>query len=201
MSRKRESRLVCVTQRTACSDDFVARMEAIIAAGPARVILREKDLSADEYRTLAGRLLPVCRRYGVPLTLRYVKGEAPLPGCVVQLPFSAAAQAPSGVPFGVSVHAAEEAAALRDSAARYLIAGHIYPTACKADLLPRGLSFLKTVVQAAEQPVYAIGGVTPARVGEVLAAGAAGYCVMNALMTAPDPVGLIRRYQEEEGAI
>lgn len=201
MSREKESRLVCVTQRAACPGDFVSRMEAIIAAGPARVILREKDLSADDYRALAGRLLPLCRRYGVALTLRYGKGEEPLPGCMVQLPFPEADQAPRGVPFGVSVHAAEEAAALRNSAARYLIAGHIYPTACKADLPPRGLSFLKTVVEAAVQPVYAIGGVTPARVREVLSAGAAGYCVMNALMTTPDPVGLIQRYNKEEGAI
>ncbi len=201
MSREKRSRLICVTQRTACIDDFIARMEAIITAEPARVILREKDLSAAEYRALAERLLPVCRRYSVPLTLRYAAGERALPDCALQIPFAAAGKAPPGIPYGVSVHAAAEAAALRDSVADYLIAGHIYPTACKAGVPPRGTAFLEEVVRSAAQPVFAIGGVTPVRVREVLAAGAAGYCVMNALMTAPDPVGLMRRYEEEEGAI
>lgn len=201
MSRERRSRLICVTQRTACPDDFVARMEEIIAAEPARVILREKDLSAADYRALAERLLPICRRHGVELTLRYAPGEKPLPGCSWQLPFAASGEVPPGVPFGVSVHAAEEAAALRDSAAGYLIAGHIYPTTCKAGVPPRGTAFLEEVVRLAAKPVFAIGGVTTARVREVLAAGAAGYCVMNALMTVPDPIGLIRRYEKEEGAI
>ena len=201
MCRKEGARLVCVTQRVACRGDFLARIEAIASMRPARIILREKDLSAGDYRALAGQALQLCRRYGVPLTLRYAPGESPLPGCGVQLPFGARDGAPPGVGFGVSVHAVKEAAVLRGSRADYLIAGHIYPTACKPGLPPRGAGFLKEVCRAAVQPVYGIGGITPGRVPEVLAAGAAGYCVMNPLMTCDDPRELMGEYYRKEGAV
>ena len=70
----------------------------------------------------------------------------------------------------------------RQSGCSYLIAGHIYATTCKPGLSPRGLAFLREVTAAAELPVYAIGGITPARLKEVLAAGAAGGCAMSSLM-------------------
>lgn len=197
MCRNERSRLVCVTQRIACRDDFLTRLDAIAATRPARIILREKHLSAADYRALAGQVLAICRRYDVPLTLRYAPEDAPLAGCAVQLPFSARDAVMSGR-YGVSIHAAEEAAALRGSRADYLIAGHIFPTACKEGVPPRGLGFLREVCAAADRPVYAIGGITPQRVEAVLAAGAAGYCVMNALMTCPDPQALIGMYREFE---
>ena len=200
MCRKGSARLVCVTQREACRDDFEARMEAIASMPPARLILREKALPPADYRALAERVLAICSRYDVPLTLRYAPEEAPLPGCAVQLPFAAREHAPD-TPFGVSIHAVEEAAALRQSHAEYLVAGHIFETACKPGLAPRGLPFLQQVCAAAAQPVYAIGGITPERVPAVLAAGAAGYCVMNALMTCPDPRALIAAYYEKEGVV
>ena len=64
----------------------------------------------------------------------------------------------------------------------YLIAGHIYATSCKPGLPPRGLAFLREVTVATELPVYAIGGITPIRLAEILAAGAAGGCAMSSLM-------------------
>lgn len=200
MCREKRSRLICVTQRAACRGDFPARLEAIASSRPARIILREKDLSAADYRALAAKTLALCERYGVPLTLRYAQGEPPLAGCGVQLPFAAREEVSPGG-YGVSVHSPDEAAALRGSRADYLIAGHIFPTACKPGLPPRGLDFLRAVCAAADRPVYAIGGITPDRVPAVLAAGAAGYCVMNALMTCPDPRALIAAYYEKEGVI
>lgn len=200
MCREACSRLVCVTQRAACRDDFLTRIDAIAAARPTRIILREKDLSATDYRALAEQVLAVCEPYGVPLTLRYAPGDRPLAGCSVQLPFASRDAASAGE-CGVSVHAVEEAAALRGSRASYLIAGHIFPTACKPGLPPRGLPFLREVCRVATQPVYAIGGVTPERVPEILKTGAAGYCVMHALMTCPDPRALIAAYYEKEGVV
>jgi thiamine-phosphate pyrophosphorylase len=64
----------------------------------------------------------------------------------------------------------------------YLVAGNIYETDCKQGLPGRGLDFLQAACQASALPVYAIGGITPARLAAVLAAGAAGACVMSGLM-------------------
>ena len=193
-------RLICVTQRSACPDDFLARMGLIIAQRPARIILREKDLSPKEYEALAQKLLPLCEKYGVPLMCNGPVPSFTLPGCGAQLSFQNRGLPVSGE-FGVSVHAPEEAAALQESNVAYLIAGHVFPTDCKKGVPARGLEFLEKVCQSASQPVYAIGGITPERVPSVLQAGAAGYCVMSALMKAPDPVRLIQEFYCQEETI
>ena len=193
-------RLICVTQRSSCPDDFLTRMEEIIAQRPARIILREKDLSPEDYEALARKLLPLCEKCGVPLLCNGPVPGFALPGCGVQLSFLNR-NLPVFGEFGVSVHAPEEAVALQESRAAYLIAGHVFPTDCKKGVPPRGLEFLQKVCQKASQPVYAIGGITPERVPSVLQAGAAGYCVMSALMKAPDPVRLIEEFYCQEETI
>ena len=197
---KEGRRLICVTQRSSCPDDFLTRMSLIAAQRPARIILREKDLSPEDYGALAKKLLPLCEKYGVPLMCNGPVPGSTLPGCGVQLSFSNRNLPISGE-FGVSVHAPEEAAALQESHAAYLIAGHVFPTDCKKGVPPRGLEFLEKVCKNARQPVYAIGGMTPERVPSVLQAGAAGYCVMSALMKAPDPVRLIQEFYSQEETI
>ena len=82
---------------------------------------------------------------------------------------------------GASVHAVDEAVRAVSLGASYLIAGNIYETGCKPGLAARGLSFLTEVCKAVPVPVYAIGGITPERLPEVLAAGAAGACMRSAL--------------------
>lgn len=193
-------RLICVTQRSACPDDFLTRVGLIIAQRPARIILREKGLSPEEYEALAQKLLPLCEKYGVPLMCNGPVPSFTLPGCGAQLSFQNRGLPVSGE-FGVSVHAPEEAAALQESNVAYLIAGHVFPTDCKKGVPARGLEFLEKVCQSARQPVYAIGGMTPERVPSVLQAGAAGYCVMSALMKAPDPVRLIQEFYCQEETI
>lgn len=193
-------KLICVTQRSSCPDDFLTRMESIISQRPARIILREKDLSSEKYEALAKKLLPLCKKYHVPLMCNGPVPGFVLPECGVQLSFPNRNLPVSGE-FGVSVHAPEEAAALRESNAAYLIAGHVFPTDCKKGVPPRGLEFLQKVCQNARQPVYAIGGMNPERVSSVLQAGAAGYCVMSALMKAPDPVRLIQEFYCQEDDI
>ena len=68
----------------------------------------------------------------------------------------------------------------------YVTLGHIYATACKLGLPPRGRDLLRRACAAARIPVYAIGGITPARLAEVCADGAAGACVMSGLMRGSD---------------
>ena len=68
--------------------------------------------------------------------------------------------------------------------ASYLIAGHIYATDCKKGLPARGTGFLRAVCEAADIPVYGIGGMhlDEAQIKEVLGCGAAGGCIMSGMM-------------------
>lgn len=66
----------------------------------------------------------------------------------------------------------------------YLIAGHVFDTASKPGAAtPLGLRGLADIVRAAgDTPVWAIGGVTKARIGPVLAQGARGAAAIGAFM-------------------
>ena len=68
--------------------------------------------------------------------------------------------------------------------ATYLTASHIFPTDCKKGVPPKGLDFLKEVVEAVHIPVYALGGITKDRTDDVMSTGAAGYCMMSEFMKA-----------------
>lgn len=186
------SEIICVTHRRLCPDDFLTRMRCIIAAHPRAVILREKDLAASAYEALARQLLPLCRAEGVPLLLNGHPLVAAKLGCGAHLPFARREELLCG---GLSVHAPEETCTARQSVAHYLIAGHIWDTDCKAGIAGRGTNFLQAVVRAAAGlPVYAIGGVTPGRMPAVRTAGAAGACIMSALMTHPNPAAYLEAF-------
>ncbi len=193
--------LICVTNRSLCPDDFLDRLALIAKAKPHAIILREKDLSYDDYLTLARNVQTLCVPHGVSLLLNWREPIVRLENCGLQLSytFRDAAITTESVPYGISIHSPEEAATLRDNNASWLLAGHIYSTTCKPGIAPRGTKFLENICRLARQPVYAIGGIQPERVPEVLAAGAAGYCVMSPLMTHPAPDDLIYQYEEYEG--
>ena len=52
--------VLCVTNRKLCSAEFMVQIERIAKAGPAAVILREKDLPEREYRKLAAAVMDIC---------------------------------------------------------------------------------------------------------------------------------------------
>jgi thiamine-phosphate pyrophosphorylase len=87
---------------------------------------------------------------------------------------------------GVSVHDLSEAEAARTAGADYLLAGTVFPTASHPERAPLGVSGLAAIA-ALGLPVVAIGGITPARVAAVRAAGAYGVAAIRALWDAPEP--------------
>jgi len=97
--------------------------------------------------------------------------------------FSAArARAMTPAPFlvGRSVHSAADAvAATRDGGLDYLIFGTVFDTASKPGRQPAGVAALTAVVRATSLPVLAIGGITRARIAEVMAAGASGVAAIG----------------------
>jgi thiamine-phosphate pyrophosphorylase len=75
---------------------------------------------------------------------------------------------------GVSTHGIAEVEAARRAGADYVTFGPVYPTPSKAGYgPPAGLDALRRAA-AVGLPVLALGGVTPERLPELAAAGAAG---------------------------
>ena len=168
------------------------RMERIARARPAGIILREKDLTEEEYEKLAAKVMELCRDYGVPCILHsFVKAAVKLKAEAIHLPLPRLMELEGEERarfrvIGASCHSVEEALAAWERGCTYITAGHIFDTDCKKGLPGRGLDFLKEVCGRVTLPVYAIGGISPGNMARVRAAGAAGACVMSGAMTCED---------------
>jgi len=99
---------------------------------------------------------------------------------------------------GASVHAVGAATDAARQGAEWIFAGTIYATPSHPGLEGRGPGFVAEVAAAAGGvPVLAIGGVTPGRVSEVAAAGAAGVAVIRGVWDAAHPLDAAREYLQE----
>ena len=193
------SRILCVTARKLCPSgipSFLEQVERIAQAGPLGIILREKDLTEEAYFKLLLQCRDICRLYQVPLFAHTFVDAAKKAGILrihLSLPvFIKLGRRPQGFhTVGTSIHSLDEAKKAVDLGADYLTAGHIFETDCKAGLPGRGLAFLEEICHFSPVPVYAIGGITPKNMPDILKAGAAGGCMMSSLMTAKDPGALM----------
>lgn len=174
------SDILCITNRLLCREDFLTRLERIAAGGVAGIVLREKDLSPQMYQALAERALPVCRAHGVPCIFHnYPRVAEDLGVQTAHLPLPilrtiSQKQRENFQILGTSCHSVDEAREAEDLGCTYIAAGHIFATDCKKGMEPRGLEFLRSVCQGVRVPVWAIGGITPGNIRQVLDAGARG---------------------------
>ena len=184
---------IAVTNRLLCQGDFLARVE-MLAKGKKyqAILLREKDLTEEEYETLASEVLAITGHYGKKCILHsFVHVAERLRHPYLHLPLSLWEKFPMEKrrkmrdifqEIGTSVHSAsqlQEAVAL---GADYVTAGHIFTTDCKKGLPPRGLSFLHDICEQSPFPVYGIGGITEDNEEDVIRQGAAGVCIMSGCM-------------------
>jgi thiamine-phosphate pyrophosphorylase len=97
---------------------------------------------------------------------------------------------------GRSVH--DAATAARTRTADYMIAGSVFETASKpGQAASLGLEGLRTVVAAAgECPVWAIGGVTAANVGDLARCGARGMAAIGAFLPLPGTTDIAGAVQQ-----
>ena len=154
------------------------------------VILREKDLTEEEYGTLAKEVMNICSRYQVSCILHNFWKTALELGCTsVHLPLPILQKITDEekkkfTKIGISIHSVEEAKEAEQLGASYLTAGHIYATDCKRGLPPRGLGFLKEVCREVSIPVYGIGGIKfdEEQWNDMKKCGAVGGCVMSGMM-------------------
>lgn len=181
--------LIAVTNRHLCDRPFLQQLDRICSHRPKAMILREKDLAEEEYYSAAKDALAICREHGVSCVLHtFTEVARRLEHPYLHLPLAALqkeGKKPDGITLlGVSVHSVAEAEEAQRLGADYLTAGHIYVTDCKKGLAPRGLDFLQEVCRSVAIPVYGIGGVAigSGQLEEMMARGAAGACVMSAMM-------------------
>lgn len=102
--------------------------------------------------------------------------------------------------WGVSAHSLAEARAAEEAGAEFITFGPVYTTQSKATYgEPVGLEALMEAATAVRIPLYALGGVTPDRAQECLAAGAHGVATIGAIWNAENPAKELDRFAEALG--
>lgn len=195
------SDIVCVTNRKLCREDFLTRIDRIAACRPAGIILREKDLSEEEYRRLAAQLMEICARHHVQCILHsFVDVALQLQADAIHLPLPLLRSMTEDEKsrfsiLGASCHSVADAQEAQLLGCTCITAGHVFETDCKRGLPGRGLGFLQDVCRSVSIPVYGIGGIEPENIAQVRAAGASGACLMRSLMVCEDVPGYLESMQ------
>ena len=199
--------LYLITDRAAAPRPPADVVEECLAAGLRAVQLREKDLEARDLLALADALREVTRRHGARLIVND-RADVALAAAAdgvqrthASLPVSALREiTPPGFLVGASVHSETEARQAAAQGADFIVFGPVYDTASKRRYgAPQGLAALEAVTHAVDRPVLAVGGLTPGRVPEVLAAGAAGVAVIGAIYAAARPAEATKAFLDALG--
>ena len=171
-------------------------------AGVPWVHLRDHAVD-DETFEMAARRLVARLRDEVPGVRISINGRLPVAEALAtglhvgrRGPAIAAARAclPEAV-VGFSAHDVAEGRRAVDAGADYLFFSPVFETTSKPGHAGVGVEALGRFSRAVPAvPVFALGGVTPERVGICRAAGAYGVAVLSGVLDAPDPVAATARY-------
>jgi len=180
---------------------------AAVAAGAPVVQVRAKGCTDRELYEFARAVVELCAPAGTMCLVNDRVDVALAVGAhgthlgAGDLPLAAARRiAGPGHLLGGTAREPELARQLVAEGADYLGVGPAYPTQTKTGLPDAlGPAGVRAVADAVGVPVIAIGGVTAARVAELLAAGATGVAVVGAVSGAADPGAATRELLRELG--
>jgi thiamine-phosphate pyrophosphorylase len=170
--------------------------------------LRAKQSSPEEIRRMAEAILPVTSRAGVTLVVNdhlSIAGEVRAEACHLgQEDFFGAGHgsvaeirsANPGLRIGLSTHGPEQAQRAIAAGADYIAIGPVYATGTKPTANPVTLDYVRWAAEHVKIPWFAIGGITLANLGDVLAAGARRICVVSAILNADDVAEACREFKE-----
>jgi thiamine-phosphate pyrophosphorylase len=173
---------------------------AAVAGGAPVVQVRHKDCTDRELHDFAARVVGICAGTATSCIVNDRVDVAIAVGAdgthlgADDLPVAAARKvAGPGHLIGGTARDPVRARQLVAEGADYLGVGPAYPTTTKSGLPgPLGPAGIRAVAHAVDVPVIAIGGVTAARIPELVTAGAWGVAVVGAVTGAPDPAAATR---------
>lgn len=189
-------KLCYTTHLPAIVGSTVDHLTQLIESGPDAIILRAKMLSTDEYEDLLLALMPIAKKCGVSLIANHQPELAAKYQLPLQIGYGDIYIPKPSTPWGVSVHKEEEAIKAAKLGASWVTYGHIFPTACKPGVPPRGIEALKNITSKIDIPVLAIGGITLHTIPQLHDAGIAGVVVMTPAMKTDRPEAFTKAYRE-----
>lgn len=173
---------IAITNRKLCPD-LLKQIKKLDISDYDYIILREKDLTIDEYTSLAEKAIESSHK----IVLHYYLDACEILNYKkVHLPFNIFKREINRLNnfdiIGVSTHSIKEAVEAERLGASYITASHIFETKCKEGLAPKGIDWLKEICENVSIPVYALGGINENNAQSCIDAGASGVCMMSLAM-------------------
>lgn len=183
------SRLYAITSRDLSNCSHEEIVTCLLAGGARLIQLRDKEASAKELLEATRACLQLTRAAGATLILNDrvdVALAADADGVHLGQDDLTVAEARELLGrnkiIGLSTHSLEQFHQGLDTSADYLAIGPIYPTTTKENPDPVvGTDLLRKARALTDKPIVAIGGITLARMSEVMLAGADCVAVISAL--------------------
>jgi thiamine-phosphate pyrophosphorylase len=188
---------------TADRPDIGSFVRACVEGGVDIVQLRDKELEARDILRRAGQLREICTELGVP----FIVNDRPDLALASQADGVHVGQddAPAAVArrilgpeaiVGLSTHSRSELDAAVVQPVDYLSAGPVVPTPTKPGRPGTGTSYLQMAAATSPVPVFVTGGVTPATVPGLVAAGARHFVAVRWLTESPDARAAARQLRD-----
>jgi thiamine-phosphate pyrophosphorylase len=200
--RLSEARLYFTCDATPAGGGLERVLADALANGADMVQLRDKDLADEELVASARSFRAAADTHGAlfllndrPDLVAACEADGAHVGQEDMAPADARAVLPPDALLGLSTHSREQIEAaqeLGDEGPDYISVGPIWETPTKEGRPAVGLELIDTAARIARLPWFAIGGIDPQNVGEVVAAGARRIVVVRAIRDADDPAAAAR---------
>jgi len=197
------ARLYFVCDALPHGEEPEALLRAALAGGAGMVELREREQPRGAIERSGATFRRLADTYSALFIVNddpHLAGELSADGVHLgQEDMSAAAAreilGPEAI-IGLSTHSREQIKAAHEQPVDYISVGPIWETPTKEGRAATGLELIRTATEIASLPWFAIGGVDPGNISEVLDAGARRVCVVRAIRDAPDPAVAARALAE-----
>ncbi len=202
--RARQWRVCVVLTESLCTRPWRDVLAAAVDGGAECVQIREKQMEASELRRRADQVIAIARPAGVSVIVNDridVALAAAADGVHLgtgDLSLTDARRlAGRTLLLGASTHDLAEARAAVEAGADYCGVGKMFETATKPATTTTGPRVLDAFVRAYPRtPHLAIGGITPANVGQLVEAGARGVAVSRAICAAEHPDRVVAAFRD-----
>ena len=181
--------------------DFIADLQAVLAAGIDFLQLRQKQGSDCSFLLRAREIKALCREFKTP----FVVNDRPDIALLVEADILHLGQADLPIaeartlvgpqmPIGRSTHSLAQALAAEAEGADYIGFGPIFKTPSKVKPDPEvGIDGLQEVLQRVSLPVVAIGGLDESNIAEVAKSKVTAVAVIRAILKAERPAEMVDR--------
>ncbi|TQR29569.1 thiamine phosphate synthase [Campylobacter sp. MIT 99-7217] len=182
-----DKKIIAISEKDEVAGDFLQHIEKLANAKIDALILRQRELSEFEYLDLAKEVIALCKKKNLTCILHgFDKVALKLDHRFFHCPLGILSKEPRLVKYfhliGTSIHSEEEYFLAERFKCNYAIAGHIFQSSCKEDIMPRGIGFLEKILKQAKMPIYAIGGIRLENLCFLKDLNIEGVCMRSELM-------------------